>query len=154
MYLKEFDLSVQVSERIEEKSSKEVIYGVVKYKDEEFRVGSAVFLHPNAFKFKHIQTYQEAQKPKKEVVDEDIYPEFYRKVSDQKTNFSNIDTPEPFHIGYINMIYATTTDLIVSPSDIYIKVNRMYRPENTHRDLTLMEQSDLNMVYWSDEGKL
>ncbi|XP_011350631.1 DNA (cytosine-5)-methyltransferase 1 isoform X1 [Ooceraea biroi] len=141
----------KVSERINEKSSKEVIYGVVKYKDEEYRVGSAVFLHPSAFKFKHIQTYQEAQKPKKEVVDEDMYPEFYRKVSDHKAKFSNTDTPEPFHVAYINAIYATTTDLIVSPADICIRVNKLYRPENTHRDLTLMEQADLNMVYWSDE---
>lgn len=96
--------------------------------------------------------YQEAEKPKKEVVDEDMYPEFYRKVS-EKAKFSNVDTPEPFHIGYINAIYASTTDLIVSPSDIYIKVNKLYRPENTHRDVTLMEQADLNMVYWSDESK-
>lgn len=130
-----------------------MIYGVVKYKDEEYRVGSAVFLYPSALKFKHKQMFQEAEKPKKEVVDEDMYPEFYRKVQSEKAKFSNVDTPEPFHIGYINAIYASTTDLIVSPSDIYIKVNKMYRPENTHRDVTLMEQADLNMVYWSDESK-
>lgn len=140
----------KVFERIEEKSNKEVIYGVVRYKDEEYRVGSAVFLYPSAFKFKYKQTYQEAEKPKKEVVNEDMYPEFYRKVS-EKAKYSNTDTPEPFHIGYINAIYASTTDLIVSPSDIYIKINKLYRPENTHRDVTLMEQADLNMVYWSDE---
>lgn len=149
--MKQFDSPLQVSERIEEKSSKEVIYGVVKYKDEEYRVGSAVFLHPGALKFKHVQTFQEVQRPKKEIVDEDVYPEFYRKEA-QRTN-SNLDTPEPFHIGYINTIYARGTDLIVSPSDIYIKVNKMYRPENTHRNSTLMEQADINMVYWSDEGE-
>lgn len=130
-----------------------MIYGVVKYREEEYRVGNAVFLYPSAFKFKYIRKYQEVPKPKREDVDEDIYPEFYRKAADPKAKFSNLDTPEPFHIGYINAIYANTTDQMVFASNIYIKVNKMYRPENTHRDSTLMEQ-DLNMVYWSDEGKL
>lgn len=147
-----FFLSVQVIERLEERSSKEVIYGAVRYRGKEYRVGSAVFLRPSAFKFKHILTYQEAPKPKKDTVDEEMYPEFYRKCTDHVKG-SNQDTPEPFHIGYINAIYASTTDLLVSPADIYIKVNRMYRPENTHRDSTLMELADLNMVYWSDEGR-
>lgn len=121
----------------------------MKYKDQEYRVGSAVFLYPSAFKFQYKQKFQEPEKPKKEVVDEDMYPEFYRKNWDIKS--ANVDISEPFHIGYINTIYASTTDLIVSPLDIYIKVNKMYRPENTHRDVTLMEQADFNMVYWSDE---
>lgn len=124
----------------------------MKYKDEEYRVGNAVFLQPSAFKFKYTMTYQEAQKPRKDTVNEEIYPEFYRKCTDHVKG-SNQDTPEPFHIGYINAIYATTTDLIVPSADIYIKVNKMYRPENTHRDSTLVEQADLNMVYWSDEGR-
>lgn len=131
-----------------------MIYEVIKYRGEEYRVGNAVFLYPSAFKFKYIRTYQEPSKPKKEDVDEDMYPEFYRKTADFKIRGSNIDTLEPFHIGYINAIYANTTDQIVLASNIYIKVNKMYRPENTHRDSTLMEQADLNMVYWSDEGKL
>lgn len=111
-----------------------------------------MFLQPSAFKFKHKLTYQDIPKPKKEIVNEDTYPEFYRKFSDN-VKYLNHDAFEPFHIGYINAIYASTTDLLVSSSDIYIKVNKMYRPENTHRDLTLVEEADLNMVYWSDEGK-
>lgn len=127
---------------------------MVRYKNEEYRVGSAVFLQPSAFKFKYVWTCQEVPLPKKENVDEDLYPEFYRKSSDHlRIKGSNFHTPEPFHIGYINAIYATTNNVLVSPSDICIRVNRMYRPENTHRDSTLMEQADLNMVYWSDEGK-
>lgn len=140
---------------MEEKSSKEVIYGIVKYKSEEYRVGNAVFLQPSAFKFKRVWMQQEVPLPKKENVDEDLYPEFYRKSTDHcRIKGSNLFTPEPFHIGYINTIYASTNNVLVSPSDIYIRVNRMYRPENTHRDSTLMEQADLNMVYWSDEGRL
>ncbi|XP_076753766.1 DNA methyltransferase 1a isoform X1 [Xylocopa sonorina] len=140
----------KVYERIEVKSTKEVIYGLVKYKGEDYRVGTAVFLKPENFNFKYKSIYHDTLRLKKENVDEDMYPEFYRKSSDHIKG-SNFDTPDPFCIGYINKIYASTNDMLVSPSDIYIKVNKLYRPENTHRDHTLMEQADLNMVYWSDE---
>ena len=140
----------KVFDKEEEKSSKEVTYNVVKYKDEEFKVGSAVFLLPGAIKYKYTSTYHTSSKTKKGKVDEDMYPEYYRKSSDHVKG-SNYDTPEPFHIGYINAIYATTNNKLVAPSDIWIKVNKMYRPENTHKGLTLMQQVDLNMVYWSDE---
>ncbi|XP_076633551.1 DNA methyltransferase 1a [Colletes latitarsis] len=140
----------KVFDRIEEKSSKEVIYRIVKYKGEEYSVGTTVFLQPEVFKFKYETTHQDVFSLKKKNVDEDMYPEFYRKSSDHIKG-SNLDTPKPFCIGYINLIYANTDDMLVSPSDIIIKVNKLYRPENTHREPTLMEQSDLNMVYWSDE---
>lgn len=130
-----------------------MIYELVKYKGEEYKVGSAVFLYPKAFMFEYKRKYQEFKNSKMSYVDEDTYPEFYKK-TDDKSSFSNVDTPEPFHIGYINTIYATTTDILVAPTDIFIKVNKMYRPENTHRDIALMEQSDINMVYWSNESKL
>ncbi|XP_076247573.1 DNA (cytosine-5)-methyltransferase PliMCI [Calliopsis andreniformis] len=140
----------KVFDKGEEKSSKEVTYNVVKYKGEEFRVGSMVFLSPGAIKYKYTSTYHISTKIKKGKVDEDMYPEYYRKSSDHVKG-SNYDTPEPFHIGYINAIYATTNNKLVASSDIWIKVNKMYRPENTHKGLTLMQQVDLNMVYWSDE---
>ncbi|XP_076753512.1 DNA (cytosine-5)-methyltransferase PliMCI [Xylocopa sonorina] len=140
----------KVFDREEEKSSKEVTYGMVKYKNEEFRVGSAVFLMPGAIKYKYTSTYHLSPKVKKGKADEDMYPEYYRKSSDHVKG-SNYDTPEPFHIGYINSIYAKTNNQLVASSDIWIKINKMYRPENTHKGLTLMQQVDLNMVYWSDE---
>ncbi|XP_076670133.1 DNA methyltransferase 1a [Andrena cerasifolii] len=140
----------KVYERIEEKSSREVIYGAIKYKGEEYRVGAAVFLQPETFKSKYKIIRQDAPKVKKEDVDDNMYPEFYRKSSDHIKG-SNFDTPDPFCIGYINTIYANTNDLIVPPCDINIKINKLYRPEDTHRESTLMEQTDLNMVYWTDE---
>ncbi|XP_033326072.2 DNA (cytosine-5)-methyltransferase PliMCI [Megalopta genalis] len=140
----------KVFDKEEEKNSKEVTYNVVKYKGEEFRVGSAVFISPTALKYKYTSTYHISSKIKKGKVDEDMYPEYYRKSSDHVKG-SNYDTPEPFHIGYINSIYATTNNKLVASSDIWIKINKMYRPENTHKGLTLMHQIDLNMVYWSDE---
>lgn len=126
-------------------------YGLVQYKGNEFRVGNAVYLSPGAMKFKYTSSFLELPRIKKENVDEDMYPEFYRKSSDHIKG-SNFDTPEPFHIGYINSIYATTTDKLVSPNDIWIKVNKMYRPENTHKGSSLIQQVDFNMLYWSDEG--
>ncbi|XP_014605619.1 PREDICTED: DNA (cytosine-5)-methyltransferase PliMCI-like [Polistes canadensis] len=140
----------KVFELIEEKNYREVIYGVVKYKGEEFRVGSAVFLSPGAIRFKYTATSHTISKQKKGKVDEDMYPEYYRK-SSEYVKGSNYDTPEPFHIGYINTIYVTTTNKLVASSDIWIKVNKLYRPENTHKGLNLMHQVDLNMLYWSDE---
>ncbi|CAK9832323.1 DNA (cytosine-5)-methyltransferase PliMCI [Anthophora retusa] len=140
----------KVFDREKEKSSKEVTYSMVKYKDEEFRVGSAVFIMPGAIKYKFTSTYHISSKTKKGKVDEDMYPEYYRKSSDHVKG-SNYDTPEPFHIGYINAIYAKTNNKLVASSDIWIKINKTYRPENTHKGLTLIQQVDLNMVYWSDE---
>ncbi|KAG7199233.1 hypothetical protein KM043_018102 [Ampulex compressa] len=140
----------KVFERGEAKSNMEVMYNMVKYKGEDFRVGSSVFIAPAAIKYKYTSTYHIAAKIKKGKVDEDMYPEYYRKSSDHVKG-SNYDTPEPFHIGYINSIYATTDNKLVASSDIWIKINKMYRPENTHKGLTLMQQVDLNMVYWSDE---
>lgn len=132
-----------------------MIYELIKWKGEEYKVGSAVFLDPNAFTFEYKRKYENYKNPKIDIgdVDEDMYPEFYRKIDD-KSLFPNADTPDPFHIGYINTIYSTSTDISMKSSDIFIKVNKMYRPENTHRDLALMEQSDINMVYWSNESKL
>ncbi|XP_033200860.1 DNA (cytosine-5)-methyltransferase PliMCI [Bombus vancouverensis nearcticus] len=140
----------KVFNREEEKSSKEVTYSMAKYKGEEFRVGSTVFLMPGAIKYKFTSTYHISSKIKKGKVDEDMYPEYYRKSSDHVKG-SNYDTPEPFHIGYINSIYATTNNKLVASSDIWIKINKLYRPENTHKGLTLMQQVDLNTVYWSEE---
>ena len=138
-------LYLEVYERIEEKSSKKVIYGLVKYKGEDYRVGTSVLLYPDIFRFKHKMTYET---PKfNEFVDEDMYPEYYKK----RCSMIRPDH-DPFCIGYINQIYAITNDVLVSPYDIFIKVNKLYRPENTHKNFTLVEQSDVNMVYWSDEG--
>ncbi|XP_043507435.1 DNA (cytosine-5)-methyltransferase 1-like isoform X1 [Frieseomelitta varia] len=135
----------KVYERIEEKNSKEVIYGLVKYKGEDYRVGTSVLLQSDIFRFKHKILYQKPEL--KDIVDEEMYPEYYKK------SFSShrVKVFDPFCIGYINQIYTITNDVLVSPYDIFIKVNKLYRPENTHKNFTLVEQADINMVYWSDE---
>lgn len=60
-----------------------MIYELAKYKGEEYKVGSAVFLHPHTFKFEHKLKYQESKNSKIKFVDEDMYPEFYRKTYDK-----------------------------------------------------------------------
>lgn len=142
----------QVFEKIEEKSNKEVLYGMVRYKDEEFRIGSAVYLQPKTFKFKYPLPYQNTAKSTKREVDEDRYPEYYRKFHD-RVKGSNFDTPEPFDIGYINSIFATTNVKLLASSSLYVTVTKLYRPENTYKSESLKQRSDINMLYWSEEGR-
>lgn len=52
--------------------------------------------------------------------------------------------PAPFDIGYITEIFTT--------DKLYVKVKKLYRPENTHRNEVLLKQNDMNMLYWSNEG--
>jgi DNA (cytosine-5)-methyltransferase 1 len=85
-------------------------------------------------------------------VDEDVYPEFYRK-SSEHVKGSNVETPEPFCVGHIKTIFTKTNNDLIASWDIWIRVNKFYRPENTHRGPSLSQQVDLNMLYWSEEGK-
>ncbi|KAJ8680875.1 hypothetical protein QAD02_016662 [Eretmocerus hayati] len=140
----------QVFDKLEEKSNKEVLYGMVKYRDEEFRVGSAVLLLPKTFKFKYPLPHQNGSRIPTKDVDEDRYPEYYRKLSD-RIKGSNIDTPEPFDIGYITSIYATTNVKLLASTSLHIRVKKLYRPENTFKSDSLKQRSDTNMLYWSEE---
>ena len=145
----------KVFEKVEEKSKQEVIYRVVKFKGQEFRAGSTVYLKPGSLKFeenerKRISKLDSSSKnSNQKKVDENIYPEHYRKLRVSEINDSDI--PEPFNIGYISSIFSTTNDKLVSPFRIWIKVKKIYRPENTIQDLKSTQKSDLNLVYWSDE---
>ncbi|XP_026492162.1 DNA (cytosine-5)-methyltransferase 1-like [Vanessa tameamea] len=123
----------------------------VRWRDHDYKKGCAVFLKPGTFKFKHTNNNNNSNgKMKLEKVDEDIYPEYYRK-SDNYLRGSNIDTGEPFCVGYVAAITAAGEGPLVVPQDIYIKVKVLYRPENTSSRFPNHE--DLNVVYWSDEIK-
>lgn len=82
-----------------------------------------------------------------------MYPEFHRKYSDYVKG-SNEETPEPFCIGYITSIFTRSKDksVLLCASDIFLRVTKLYRPENTHKGISAAYQLDLNMLYWSDEG--
>nr|UOI87905.1 DNA cytosine-5-methyltransferase 1 [Sogatella furcifera] len=135
-----------VEEKQETLSSKQIQYGVVRWLDDEYRVGSSVFLKPGTFKFKNKLNFSQQKKDISiDQVDENMYPEFYRKTSDHVKG-ANDATPQPFNIGFITAIMAKEDG-----TDIVITVNKMYRPENTNKGSNHVHQADLNLLYWSDE---
>lgn len=123
---------------------------VVKWQNHEYKKGQGVFLKPGTFKLKNslLKTNNNGTKIKLEKVDENIYPEYYRK-SDNNLRGSNIDTEEPFCLGYIAAVTAKGEGPLVAPQDIYLKVNVLYRPENTTSKYP--QHEDLNILYWTDE---
>lgn len=86
-------------------------------------------------------------------VDEDLYPEYYRKSSDYVKG-SNTSTPNPFCIGLITAIKTSLKDKLIVSSDICLKVVKFYRPENTNLTTAQKYQADLNSLYISDEGNV
>ncbi|XP_069697598.1 DNA (cytosine-5)-methyltransferase 1-like isoform X2 [Periplaneta americana] len=153
LYLQQKFLRPTIGEKLGiTNENREVLYGVVWLKGEEYRVGTSVFLQPGSLKLKKLffPSTNKRDKIKDEKVNEDIYPEFYRKSSDHVKG-SNMETPEPFCIGHIVTIFTKTNDELVASRDIWIRVKKFYRPENTHRGPSLRQQVDLNMLYWSDE---
>lgn len=68
------------------------------------------------------------KRPRKEPVDEDLYPEHYRKYSDYIKG-SNLDAPEPYRIGRIKEIFCSKkSNGRPNETDIKIKLNKFYRP--------------------------
>lgn len=64
---------------------------------------------------------------RKEDVDEDLYPEYYRKSSDYIKG-SNLDAPEPFRIGRIKEIYCTKRSNGKSDeSEVKLRIYKLYR---------------------------
>ncbi|CAB3236806.1 unnamed protein product [Arctia plantaginis] len=121
----------------------------VRWQDFEYKKGCGVFLKPGTFKFKNnLIISDENPKPKLENIDENTYPEYYRK-SDNNLRGSNVDTGEPFCVGYIAAVTAIGEGPLIVPQDIYLKINVLYRPENTTSRFP--QQEDVNVVYWSDE---
>ncbi|CAD0201424.1 unnamed protein product [Chrysodeixis includens] len=144
----------KVSGKLPEKSSlitesNRSEWSVVRWQDHDYKKGYGVFLKPGTFKFKNSFTnLNNTVKPKLEKVDEDIYPEYYRK-SDNNLRGSNVDTGEPFCVGYIAAVTAVGEGPLIVPQDIYLKVNVLYRPENTCSRFP--QHEDVNVVYWSEE---
>jgi DNA (cytosine-5)-methyltransferase 1 len=127
-------------------------YGMAKYLNEEFRVGTAVYLKPKTFSFKYLSKHKKnLQNISQEIVDDEKYPELYRKISDNVKNV-NFDISEPFDIGYITSIYSTTESKLLASINLYITVKKLFRPENTHASELLTRKSDINILFWSDEG--
>ncbi|XP_072949109.1 DNA (cytosine-5)-methyltransferase PliMCI-like [Epargyreus clarus] len=140
---------VEKSEIVKEVNRTE--WTTVRWHNYDYKKGCGVFLKPGTFKLKNNNNImKENCSIKLENVDEDIYPEYYRK-SDNNLRGSNVDTGEPFCVGHIAAVTAAGEGPLISPQDIYVKVNILYRPENTTSRFP--QHEDLNVVYWSDEIK-
>lgn len=64
---------------------------------------------------------------RKEDVDEDLYPEYYRKSSDYIKG-SNLDAPEPFRIGRIKEIFCSKrSNGKPDTTEIKLRLYKFYR---------------------------
>ncbi|XP_044540853.1 DNA (cytosine-5)-methyltransferase 1-like [Gracilinanus agilis] len=134
----------KVMEPLQELEDK-IIYGLATKSGVQYRTGDGVFLFPRAFGF--IIKPPVLTRKAKEAVNEDQYPEYYRKHSDYIRG-SNQDAPEPYRIGRIKEIFC---DKESNGEDIKLRINKFYRPENTHKCTINKHFEDINLLYWSDE---
>uniref|UniRef100_A0A8C0LKK2 DNA (cytosine-5)-methyltransferase 1 n=1 Tax=Canis lupus dingo TaxID=286419 RepID=A0A8C0LKK2_CANLU len=139
----------RVLEQLEDLDNR-VLYSSATKNGIQYRVGDGVYLLPEAFTF-NIKLSSPVKRPRKEPVDEDLYPEHYRKYSDYIKG-SNLDAPEPYRIGRIKEIFCTKkSNGRPNETDIKIRINKFYRPENTHKSTPASYHADINLLYWSDE---
>lgn len=123
--------------------------GVLRYQHSEYRVGDFAYIKPDAYTFPIKQTAQAAIKHsvKKETVDEEMFPEYYRKTDYVKG--SNDKVPFPYKIGKITELKVKASTL--DGSVVSVTVEKLYRPENTHKGITSSYGMDLNCLYYSEE---
>ncbi|XP_056678753.1 DNA (cytosine-5)-methyltransferase 1-like [Monodelphis domestica] len=139
----------KVTEPLEELDHK-VLYGLAMKNGVQYRTGDGVFFLPEAFGF-NIKLCSPTKRSKKESVDEELYPEYYRKHSEYIKG-SNQNAPEPYRIGRIKEIFCSKrSNGKPNEADIKLRVNKFYRPENTHKSMNASHHADINLLYWSDE---
>ncbi|XP_075758636.1 DNA (cytosine-5)-methyltransferase 1 isoform X2 [Pelodiscus sinensis] len=140
---------LKVMEPREEVDGK-MFYGLATKNGVQYRLGDGVFLLPEAFSFS-MKLASPAKRPKKEAVDEELYPEHYRKYSEYIKG-SNQDAPEPYRVGRIKEIFCSMrSNGKPNEADIKLRLYKFYRPENTHKSVKASYHSDINLLYWSDE---
>lgn len=69
---------------------------------------------------------------RKEDVDEDLYPEYYRKSSDYIKG-SNLDAPEPFRVGRIKEIFCQRRNGKCDTSEVKLRLYKFYRLERKQK---------------------
>ncbi|EHB03719.1 DNA (cytosine-5)-methyltransferase 1 [Heterocephalus glaber] len=139
----------RVLEQLEDMDTR-VLYSSATKNGILYRVGDGVYLPPEAFTF-NIKLSSPVKRPRKEPVDEELYPEHYRKYSDYIKG-SNLDAPEPYRIGRIKEIFCPKkSNGKPNEAEIKIKLYKFYRPENTHKSNPASYHADINLLYWSDE---
>nr|CAB3239240.1 DNA (cytosine-5)-methyltransferase 1 [Phallusia mammillata] len=126
-----------------------VYYGKAAKDGVEYCIGDCAYLPVEAFSFSNkLKTPQKKQLPKTiDEIDEDEYPEYYRKGSYVKG--SNETVAKPFRIARITSIFCNNVKK--SGGKINMTVTKFYRPENTHKSVKSTYFCDLNLLYWTDE---
>uniref|UniRef100_A0A6Q2Z553 DNA (cytosine-5)-methyltransferase n=1 Tax=Esox lucius TaxID=8010 RepID=A0A6Q2Z553_ESOLU len=142
----------RVLEPIEDEDhDSKAFYALACLKGEQFRVGDGVYLPPDAFNFSVKAASPVKRSHRKDDVDEELYPEYYRKHSDYIKG-SNLDAPEPFRVGRIKEIFCSRrSNGKADMSEVKLRLYKFYRPENTHKGAKAGYHTDINMLYWSDE---
>ncbi|KAM6475712.1 DNA (cytosine-5)-methyltransferase 1 [Liasis olivaceus] len=134
----------------QEESEGKMFYSMATKNGVQYRVGDGVFLLPEAFQFS-LRLTSPTKRQKKEAVNEELYPEHYRKYSEYIKG-SNQDAPEPYRIGRIKAIYCNIRSSgRPNEAEIKLHVYKLYRPENTHKSVKASYHADINLLYWSDE---
>ncbi|KAF6206136.1 hypothetical protein GE061_017361 [Apolygus lucorum] len=148
--------SPSVSEPLDEKTDDgKELYGLLKWRGEEYRKGTCVYIEPGTFKFPKGKKSKTASKKDEDSsitsssTDETLYPEIYRK-SETKGRASNETTPDPFCIGLINAI-ASKDDGLGAAEDVTLEVYKFYRPENTRGIVSDLNVYDLTKLFASTE---
>lgn len=132
------------------KDESRVEYSSFTFKNDTYHIGDGVYLSPDTYSFP-VKAKPAPPKKQKEVqVDEAKYTEYYRKMSEYVKG-SNMDLPQPFQIGRIKQIVAKSALGKQDKTELMLKLNMFYRPDDTHKGPTASAQADLNLLYWSDE---
>ncbi|XP_061556979.1 DNA (cytosine-5)-methyltransferase 1 [Phycodurus eques] len=138
-------------EPLDEEHDSKALYVLACFRGEQFRVGDGVYMPHEAFNFSVKAVSPVKRSHRKEDVDEDLYPEYYRKSSDYIKG-SNQDAPEPFRVGRIKEIFShRRSNGKVDLSEVKLRLYKFYRPENTHKGVKASYHTDVNQLYWSDE---
>ncbi|VVC27920.1 DNA (cytosine-5)-methyltransferase 1-like,Bromo adjacent homology (BAH) domain,DNA (cytosine-5)- [Cinara cedri] len=157
---KDLEIKTQIPKLLKYIEKKEDIYYFLNFKlhNEEYKVGSFIYLQPGIFtealRFNFVghepfvfnDTNKNKNSPFLKNVDETVYPEYYRKTLENTMRGSNESTPDPFEIAEIISIYVTEGD----KKNVKIIVRRMYRAEQIplgNNDKNV----DMNMLFWSEE---
>lgn len=83
--------------------------------------------------------------------DETLYPEKYRKKTGKSEE--NDWSAEPFDVCYVCEMFSEKST-IEKREDVFLRLKRYFRPLNTHLNKKEAESKDLNLLYWSDEGRI
>ncbi|XP_037079528.1 DNA (cytosine-5)-methyltransferase 1-like [Pollicipes pollicipes] len=126
-------------------------FGQVRCSGETYSVDKCVFLDPAAFSLRRRQAWVKTVKTcDVSQVDEELYPEYYRKATSYVKG-SNEETPDPFRIGRISSIFTNRTGSNAEAGDVFLRVTKFYRGEDTFRGKEGSQHSDPHMIYYSSE---